>query len=204
MPAGLALDPANGTVSGTPAAAGTYSATFSVSDTHGSSVAQALTLTVAAAGGAPPPAAAAAPRITGLKQTAGKWLLGSKLAQLVTTIKPPVKKSGIPVGTTFSVTLDQAARVTLTFRHTAIGRRVAGKCVARTAGSATKPRCTRAIGDGTLRIQARSGRNNLRFEGRISRLVKLKPRSYTVAITAANAAGRKSAAKTLRFTVLAA
>ena len=48
-------------------------------------------------------------------------------------------------------------------------------------GNTKKPRCTRTVTDGALRIQARSGTNNLRFEGRLSRLAKLKPRSYIVA-----------------------
>ena len=202
LPAGLAIDPASGAISGTPTAAGGFSPKVTLTDRYGLTVSNTLALTVATATGAPPPAAAKPPKLTALKQSASKWLLGTKLAQLTSTIKPPVKKAGIPVGTTFTFTLDQAARVTLTFRHTAIGRRVAGKCVARTPGNANKPRCTRTVTDGALRIQARIGTNNLRFEGRISRLVKLKPRGYTVAITATSTAGKKSAPKTLRFTIV--
>jgi hypothetical protein len=106
-----------------------------------------------------------------------------------------------PVGTTFSFNLDQAARAKLTFRHTAQGRRVSGKCVARTNANAGKPRCTRTLTDGTLSIQGRSGTNRLRFEGRINAAKNLKPGTYSVLITATNTAGKTSPARTLRFTI---
>jgi hypothetical protein len=109
----------------------------------------------------------------------------------------------VPVGTTFSFTLDQAATVTLKFTHTGRGRKVSGKCVARSARNALKPVCTRPVSDGSLRVQARSGSSKLHFEGKVSRLVKLKPGSYAVAITATGAAGTVSVPKTLRFTVIA-
>ena len=101
----------------------------------------------------------------------------------------------------FSFSSDQAARVTLTFRHTTQGRRVSGKCVAKTSSNAGKPRCTRTLTDGALRVQAKAGINRLRFEGRISASKKLKPGSYTVLITAANTAGTTSPPRTLRFTI---
>ncbi len=203
LPAGLAIDPAGGTIGGTPSAAGSFSPSITLTDNYGVSVSRTFALSVATAGGAPPPQPSRFRSSRRSSRRPAKWRLGTKLAQLTATIKAPVKKAGVPIGTTFTFTLDQAARVTLTFRHAAVGRRVGGKCVARTAGNATKPRCTRTLTDGALRIQARSGKNNLRFEGRISRLVKLKPGSYTVAITATTPAGKKSAAKTLRFTTVA-
>ena len=203
LPAGLTFDPAGAAISGTPTAAGTFSLTATLTDSYGSSVSTTFTLNVAPAPATPPTIVLApqAPQLTALKQSAGKWLLGTKLARLVNAVPPVARRKGVPVGTTFSFTSDRAARVALTFRHTVQGRRVSGKCVAKTKSNAGKPRCTRTLTDGALRVQAKAGINRLRFEGRISASKKLKPGTYTVLITATSTAGKTSPAKTLRFTI---
>ena len=199
LPAGLAIDPATGVISGTPGAVGTSSPMVTVTDTYGSTVSRAQKLTVAAE----PPAVNAPPRLSALKQSASRWVAGTKLARLVTTTVKPARKHGLPIGTTFSFSLDQAARVTLTFRHGAQGRRVSGKCVARTKGNAGKPRCTRTVADGSLRLQAPAGGSKLRFEGRVSSARKLKPGRCLVLFTATSAPGRASPAQSRSFTVVA-
>jgi alpha-tubulin suppressor-like RCC1 family protein len=201
LPVGLAIDPASGAITGTPSAAGSFSATVTLSDAYDSSSTQTFALSVAAA--TPvlvTPVLARAPRLSALKQSATRWRLGSKLAHLTNTAKTPSKKAGLSRGTTFSFRLDQTARVSFAFRHTTSGRKASNKCVAKTPGNANKPHCTRTLSDGTLRIQAHTGSNQLHFEGPISRRAKLKPGHYSVTITATNPAGKTSPPQTLRFT----
>ena len=111
--------------------------------------------------------------------------------------------SGLPVGTTFSFSLDQVASVTLTFRHSEQGRRVSGTCVASTHGNAGKPKCTRVVAAGSLRLRADAGANKLRFEGRISPSRKLGPGRYTVLFAATSAAGKSSPPQSRSFTIAA-
>ena len=170
----------------------------SLTDTYGSTVARTYALTVAVA---PPPPIVNAPRLSALKQSASRWVAGNKLARLVTATTATARKGRLPIGTTFSFSLDQAASVTFAFRRSVEGRRVAGACVAKSKGNAGKPRCTRTLGSGKLRIPARAGLSRLRFEGRLSSLVKLKPGRYSVAITAANDVGKTSPAQSRRFTI---
>ena len=201
LPPGLAIDGASGVISGTPSAPGNFSPVVTLTDAYDSSVTRTFALSVTSASGSGGAPSAKAPALTALKQSASRWLLGSKLASVSATAKRLVKRGGVPVGTNFSFKLDAAARVSLVFRHTAIGRRVSGKCVARKPGNAGKPRCTRTLTDGTLRVQGRSGSNVLHFEGRISSVKKLKAGAYSVLITAISSAGKTSPAKTLRFTI---
>ena len=200
VPAGLTFDVAGPTISGTPTAAGTFSLTATVTDVHGSSVARTFSLTIVPIGAPPPGGAATAPRLSALKQSASKWVLGSKLPRFVNTLTRAPKRNGLPIGTTFSFTSNQTTRTTLTFRRATEGRRVSGKCVAKTKSNTSKPRCTRLLAAGALRIQAKAGTNRLRFEGRINATKKLKPGTFNVLITATTA-GKTSPPKTLRFTI---
>ncbi len=198
-PASRSIPPAP-TISGTPAAAGVSQIAVTVTDAYGTIVSGTLALTVAAPRPAIEPPAKK-PVLSAVKQSARTWLLGTKLARLVNAVSTPAKRKGVPVGTTFSFTLDQAAQVTLTFRHTAQGRRVSGKCVARTKGNAGRPRCTRTLTDGALRVQAKTGVNRLRFEGRITAAKKLKAGAYSVVLTAKRSGAAASPPKSLRFTI---
>ena len=89
------------------------------------------------------------------------------------------------------------------FRHTAIGRRVSGKCVPKTRRNAGKAHCTRVLSDGSLRFQVPAGASNLRFEGRISATRKLKPGRYTVQVTATSTSGKTSLPRARSFTIVA-
>ena len=158
MPEGLEIDSTSGAISGTATVPGAFSPIVTVVDAYGSRAARTLALSVLAASPKPP-------RITALRQSATRWRLGNRLARLVSASGPAARKGGVPIGTVFRFTLDQAARVSLRFGHAAHGRRVAGVCVAETSGNANKPRCTRTLGDGVLRVSARRGASILRFDG---------------------------------------
>ena len=55
---------------------------------------------------------------------------------------------------------------------------------------------------GTLSVNAHAGLNRVRFQGRLSKHRTLRPGRYALAITATDAAGKRSAPKTTVFTLL--
>ncbi len=140
-----------------------------------------------------------APTLSSLGQTNKTWREGTALAQLSSTRAKGRKK--IPVGTTFSFKLDQAARVVFTFTKPAPGRKVGKRCVAQTPRNKHKRRCKRTVTAGALTFAAHAGTNKVRFQGLISRRKKLKPGNYKLLVTA-TAAGRRSRTGTLSFTIV--
>ena len=114
--------------------------------------------------------------------------------------KKKSRKQKRPVGTTFSFTLNEQARVSFTFTQEFNGRKVNGKCVAQTKQNRHKPACKRGVAKGSLSFNRHGGRNRIFFEGRISHSNQLKPGSYTLAIVATNSAGQRSKPQPLRFT----
>src|ERR1035437_5740640 len=108
-----------------------------------------------------------------------------------------------PVGTTFSFTLNQPARVKFTFTQRASGRKVARKCVAQTKANRHKPSCQRTVTDGSISVAGHVGKNSLAFKGAISGHHKLRPGTYTVLITVTSLAGQKAAKpRSLTFTIV--
>lgn len=137
------------------------------------------------------------PTVSNASQSHAVWREGKKAAALSRTSK---KKA--PVGTTFSFTLDQSANVRFVFAQQVGGRSVKGRCVAQTKSNRRKRACKRTVTRGTLSFAAHSGLNKLAFQGLLTRSKKLPPGRYTVLISAANAAGRRSATRSLRFTIV--
>jgi hypothetical protein len=135
------------------------------------------------------------PTLDKVTQAHRRWREGNKLARFAGAGRPPV-------GTTFRFTVNQAARITFTFSQPLPGRKVHGKCVARTRANRARPACTRSAARGSLSFNAGAGAHSLSFQGRLSRTRRLKPGTYTVTITAVNSAGQR-AAKTLKsFTIV--
>lgn len=138
------------------------------------------------------------PQLTSLRESATRWREGNALA----TISKKRKTTKLPVGTTFSFSLNVPASVTLTFTTPVSGRRVGEKCVAQTRKNRKRHRCSRTVPKGTLTLSARQGTNSVRFEGLISKHKKLKPGRYTLAITATDTTGGHSASERISFTVV--
>ena len=116
------------------APATTYHFRIAAENVTGTSFGADMTFTTA-------PAPATTPTITSASQSHSRWRTGSALARIS---RKPARP---PVGTTFTVSLDQAATLSLTFNQQLAGRRVAGRCVARpapTAQSAAAPAASRA------------------------------------------------------------
>ncbi|HEX6460398.1 MAG TPA: FG-GAP repeat protein [Thermoleophilaceae bacterium] len=179
VPNGAAIDTA------TP---GAHSFSVSSSDSDGISSSQSVSYTVAPR---------AAPAIAGLKQSARIWREGTKLPSIS---KARAKKR--PVGTTFSFSLNEAARLTFTFSHRVPGRRVGRKCVKPTGKNRTRPRCKRTIVAGKFTLSGHVGANRVRFQGRFSRSRRLKPGSYTLRVTARDSAGASARSRTLSFKIV--
>jgi hypothetical protein len=142
-----------------------------------------------------PPLATVTPSIGGLRESAKTWRESSRGHAGVAK-----GKTQLPLGTTFSFSLNVPASVTLTFTEPAGGRRVAKKCVAVTKSDKRKQRCTRAVTAGTLTFFAHAGESKVRFAGLISKHKQLRPGSYTL-LVGATASGKRSTTRTLHFTI---
>jgi hypothetical protein len=142
------------------------------------------------------------PVIIRLSQAATTWRASRKLAQITSYRARRISRKGLPVGTTFLIKLNEGARVTLAFTHTATGRAVNGHCQAQTPQNRRQASCVLAISAGTLAFAAHPGTNQIRFAGRIARGKQLKPGAYALAVTA-DAAGQHSKPRMLTFTIVA-
>ena len=163
------------------AALGTADFTVSAQDSNGVAAQSSVTYTVVVAH----------PTVAKLHQSARTWL--------------EHHHSGVhlPVGTTFSFSLNQAARVTLRFTRTASGTIAGGRCVATSRTPSHGRACTRTVNAGTVTFQAGRGVTAHSFSGHTS-AGTLAPGTYTVSITATGLSGRPSAVVKLRFTIAAA
>jgi hypothetical protein len=110
--------------------------------------------------------------------------------------------STAPVGTTFSFSLNQGARVRFTFEQQLTGRKLKGRCVAQTPLNRMRHACVLAGRPRTLSLSGRAGRNRVSFRGRLSATSKLPAGRYTLLITAVNSAGRRSRSARLTFTIV--
>ena len=134
---------------------------------------------------------AAKPQLSAVRQTAAHWLAHA-----------PKHRTNLHVGTIFSFTLDQPAKVTLRFSRTASGRLHGGRCVA--AAKATTGRsCRRSLPSGAISVTAERGANAVSFSGHTPSGT-LAAGSYAVTLSAVGLSGQPSAPVTLRFAVAAA
>ncbi len=112
-----------------------------------------------------------APTLTGVAQAHKLWRLPGNLAL--------GRKH--PVATTFSLVLNEPARLTLVFTEILGQRRVRR---------------------GEIVVAGKAGRNTIRFRGRTTSGRRLRPGRYRVKLTATSAAGQRSAPSMLKFRVL--
>jgi hypothetical protein len=127
-------------------------------------------------------------------QSHRRWRRAGRLAA-ITRRRPPV-------GTVFAFTLDQPAAVAFAFTQPLGGRVVNRRCVSRTKANAHKKACRLTLTRGLLTFAGHTGANRVAFQGRVSRTRRLTPGTYTLAITATNAAGQASAPARLTFTIV--
>jgi Kelch motif protein len=106
-----------------------------------------------------------------------------------------------PTGTTITYTDSQAATATLTVLRPAAGRKVKGKCVARTRANRRKARCTRYVKVGSFTHRDVAAKNKLHFTGRL-RGHKLTPGLYRLQVGAKNSARKTSRLLTKPFHII--
>jgi hypothetical protein len=193
----LSLAAATGQVLYTPASgySGFDSFLYTATSSHGTAYREPVMIEV----GPAPVAPLTAPTLSGVRQTAKTWREGNARAH-ITASKNGKKK--LAVGTTFSFGLTEPASVTLTFTQRANGRKIKGNCVAQTKANRHSHSCKRTVTRGKLVFTGQPGANKVSFQGRISRSKKLPPGTYTLIITATNAAGQRSSPKQLSFTIV--
>jgi 6-phosphogluconolactonase (cycloisomerase 2 family) len=185
------------------AAPGSYTASVTVTDNAGCSSARVFTGQEVSCNGSGAAATATAsvtvtpplPTLSKVSQTARRWRKGKALPHAA-------RKKRLPVGTTFRFSLNVPATVRLAFTTRAQGRRVKRKCVRPTRRNRRRPRCRRTVAAGTLKFAMNPGARKVRFQGRISRRKTLGPGRYKVTITATDSLGRRSAPRSLTFTIV--
>ncbi len=128
------------------------------------------------------------PTISGLRQLAASWV--------------ERRRAGAHerVGTRFSFSLDQPAKVTLAFARSAGGRLAGGRCVAPALAGPRARSCLRRLGAGTVAITASAGANAIPFSG-ITSAGRLPPGTYTVVLRATGLSRQTSTPVSLRFTI---
>jgi len=137
------------------------------------------------------PAAGAAPRIERASIAPARFRAGARLA--------PARGRRAAVGTTIRVTLSQPATVRGTLVRELSGRRTGTRC---TATARRGARCTIRRAAGTIAAKALgAGAGTIAFPGRVAGK-PLAPGRYRLTLTAAGSDGRRSAPRTLAFTVL--
>jgi hypothetical protein len=139
----------------------------------------------------PPPG----PVISNVKETNRVWREGRALASVA-------RRHRSPLGTRFSFTLNEQARVTLMFTRHLVGREVGHTCALRTGKNLRKRHCELRATQGGLSFTGHAGPNTVSFQGRVSAASKLPAGDYTLAITAVNAAGERATSTPLRFTII--
>ncbi|MGH2958633.1 MAG: hypothetical protein ACRDKE_03445 [Solirubrobacterales bacterium] len=130
------------------------------------------------------PAPNAAPAITGLKFKHSKFRVKKKGAVL--------KTSKSSAGTSFALTLSQAANVQFQIANKLKGKRSGSKCVKRTTKNIKKKNCTYLRNVFAFKRALSAGRSSLAFSGRYQRAKKnvaLKPGSYRLTAIPSNAIG---------------
>jgi len=165
---------------------GSYQLTLTSDDVLGNATSISQMITIAPV--------SVTPVITNVSQSHRTWREGRGLAR--------VARRRAPVGTTFSFRLNVQSRVTFKFTRRVTGRVVKRKCVARTERNRRHATCRHTKVSGTFSFAAHPGINNVKFQGRLSASRKLAPGTYTLLISATDAAGLHSKTRSLGFRVI--
>jgi DNA-binding beta-propeller fold protein YncE len=148
--------------------------------------------------GPPLPAPAAPPRDT----TAPKVSSFSITHRVFAVARAATPVSARVRGTAFRFALSEQAAVKITIKRALPGRRVGKHCVKPNARGGHRHACTRFVPAGTLRrASERSGRDSVKFSGRIGRRA-LTPGRYRAAITATDPSGNASKPRSVSFRIV--
>ena len=134
----------------------------------------------------------AAPELTSLALTNRTFAVGSA----ETPVAARAKK-----GTTFRLTLSEAATVAVAFERSEPGRRKARRCVKPTSRNRKARKCKRWVKRGAIQRTVSAGPVAIPFSGRIGRKA-LKTGSYRALVAARDAAGNVSKQRTVAFKIV--
>lgn len=125
------------------------------------------------------------------------------LARDITPFSARSRRRRAPRGADFVYVLSEPGVVTFRLQRLVPGRRArGGKCRRPTRRLRNARRCTRVIRSGALMRTAPTLSNRTRFSGRIGSRRRLRPGKYRAVVTATDAAGNRSRARQVRFTVV--
>jgi hypothetical protein len=186
-------------VAHTYAAPGQYQITLTATNlggaTAGSSRVITITAPITTAGTVTAPTRGrGAPVLSAVSQSHRSWARAGKLAMISA-------RHRIPVGTTFSVTVNEAATLTFSFSQLATGRSIGRRCVTATRKNRGQRSCTLSRRAGTLSLAGHPGVNYVAFYGQLSRIRRLGRGAFTLSITAISG-GKASSPATLRFSIV--
>jgi glucose/arabinose dehydrogenase len=106
-----------------------------------------------------------------------------------------------PHGSAFRFTLSERSTVALRIERRTTGRKVGKRCVAATPRLRRRRACVRWVRIGTLTRRLAGGRRTVAFSGRIGKRA-LTPGSYRAVVTAVDASGNVSRARTVGFRIV--
>jgi hypothetical protein len=127
----------------------------------------------------------APPSISAVSQSVSAWREGGKA----------------PVGTIFNLSLNEQAAVSFSFLQGVSGHLVGHRCVGKLSKGVRRGGCVRTVVADILSFMGHSGKNEVAFQGRVSRSDVLTPGRYKFVVTATNSAGT-SKSRYLYFTII--
>ena len=177
-------------------------------DANGDTVVQAAFGGPAASGTLPPAIFPVFDPQGGRRDTTAPRVQGASVSPTTWGVSPqgrpePAVTANVKLGTRFTYALSEPARVLFTIERASKGRKVRARCVRATRSNRNRKACTRYTKVGVFAQNGVGGTNTKKFSGRIGRKT-LAPGRYRGTITATDAAGNRSAAKRLTFTVVRA
>lgn len=177
---------------GTPPGAYPITLTGTAAGKPSRSATSVLTVPAPPPGPPPPPGAGSdttAPVISSASLARRRFRVGASSTPLVAAA----------AGTTVRLSLSEASKLAITVERLTKGRRKGSRCSPR---ATTGRRCTIAKRSGVLTRSLAAGAGKVAFSGRLGRR-KLAVGSYRMTLVATDAAGNRSAKKSLSFSIVA-
>ncbi len=117
--------------------------------------------------------------------------------------KLPKASAKAKVGAAIRFRLSEPVTVTLSFERIRAGRKVGRRCRAPRRGLRSRKKCKRYVKvKKTVRVKGKTGRNSVRFQGRLSRARRLKAGRYRLTATSRDKQGLRSTRRRATFTLL--
>ncbi len=147
----------------------------------------------------PAPADTVAPKILAFSFVPKSFRVGPGRTA-VSAAKPKPKKKKVRTGTAITLRATEPGTVRIALVRLLPGRRVGTSCRKPARKLRKRKACTRAVAQGTLTRRAKGTTTKIAFTGRVGRR-RLAAGKHRASATVTDAAGNRSAARTVSFTV---